>query len=123
METKNNAIIIGLLILIFGLGVGYFAGTSTVVNRMSIQKMYTGSGMHGIMGEMMKNLEGKTGDELDKAFLDGMIIHHEGAIEMAETILALTKRSELIKLGNEIITAQTQEVKMMKEWRRNWFSQ
>jgi uncharacterized protein (DUF305 family) len=64
---------------------------------------------------------GKTGDTLDKAFLDEMIVHHEGAIEMATILLAGTKRPELIKLGNDIIVAQTREVQMMKEWRSQWF--
>ena len=68
-------------------------------------------------------LEGKTGDELDKAFLAEMIVHHEGAVQMAQTLLKGTKRPELIKLGNDIITAQTGEIQMMKQWQRDWFNQ
>lgn len=122
METKNNVVVIGLLTLILGLGIGYFAGTSTTANKMPYQGRTSG-GMHSAMGEMMIGLEGKTGDDLDEAFLDGMIVHHEGAVEMAEALLAGTKRPELIKLGNDIIAAQTQEIEMMREWRRNWFNQ
>lgn len=79
------------------------------------------SDMHGVMGGMMMGLEGKTGDALDEAFLSEMIVHHEGAVQMAQTLLQGTKRPELIKLGNDIITAQTQEIQMMKEWRKTWF--
>ncbi len=121
METKNNnVLIIGLITLILGLGIGYFVGTS----RPSFQQMSssTSSGMHGAMGGMMVGLEGKSGDALDLAFLDGMIVHHVGAVDMATLLLQGTKRPELIKLGNEIITAQTQEIGMMKEWRKIWFN-
>lgn len=120
MENKNNVLTIGLLAIILGLVIGYFVGTS----RPSYQQVpvSTTSGMHGAMGGMMAGLEGKTGDALDLAFLDGMIIHHEGAVEMAQALLKGTKRPELIKLGNDIITAQTGEIQMMKEWRKMWFN-
>ena len=60
---------------------------------------------------------------MDRAFLNGMIIHHEGAVEMAQTLLKETKRPELLRLGNDIVSAQTQEIQMMKEWRKAWFNQ
>ncbi|MDP3988900.1 MAG: DUF305 domain-containing protein [bacterium] len=120
-NTKNNVLVIGLLTLILGLTIGYFVGTI----RPTYQQMpiSTSSGMHGAMSGMMMDLSGKTGDALDLAFLDGMIVHHEGAVEMAQALLKETKRPELIKLGNDIITAQTGEIKMMGEWRKAWFNQ
>ncbi len=120
-NTKNNVLVIGLLTLIVGLLIGYFVGTSRLAPQQSAVSM--SSGMHGAMGGMMMGLEGKTGDALDLAFLDEMIVHHQGAIEMAQTLLRGTKRPELIKLGNDIITAQTGEIQMMKEWRKAWFNQ
>ena len=80
------------------------------------------SGMHGAMDGMTGGLAGKTGDALDEAFLDGMILHHEGAVRMAEQLLTETKRPELIKLGNDVVTAQTKEIEMMKDWRTEWFT-
>ncbi len=119
-ETKNNVLIIGLLTLMLGLVVGYFIGT----NHSSYQQMpsSTSSGVHGAIDGMMSGLEGKTGDALDLAFLDGMIVHHEGAVEMATLLLQETKRPELVKLGNDIITAQTQEIATMKQWLKDWFN-
>lgn len=117
METKNNVIVIGLLTLILGLVIGYFVGMGQNTPQLAIN-----TGMHDAMSEMTMGLEGKTGDALDEAFLDGMIIHHEGATEMAQTLLQGTKRPELIKLGNDIITAQMGEIKMMEQWRKEWFN-
>src|SRR3989344_8527744 len=128
METKNNAIIIGLLALILGLGIGYFTGANNFAYQMPFGiagKSCPGAdwnnegGMHGAMGGMMTGLYGKTGDELDEAFLDGMIVHHEGAVEMAQVLLKNTKRTELVKLGNDIIAAQMQEIEMMQGWRKS----
>ena len=49
------------------------------------------------MADMGKMLEGKTGDALDKAFLEGMIPHHQGAIDMAR-YLEQSARPELQEL-------------------------
>lgn len=129
METKTNVVIIGLLILILGLSIGYFAGTSMATNTAPVMthQMPDGSTMSGDMQSAMDGmtmaLQGKTGDELDKAFIDGMIVHHEGAVAMARTLLAGTRRPELAKLGNDIIAAQTGEIEMMQQWRRDWFGE
>jgi uncharacterized protein (DUF305 family) len=77
--------------------------------------------MQEMMHEMNATLEGKVGDELDQAFLNEMIVHHEGAVEMAQLLLKGTKRPELIKLANDIISAQNTEIEMMKKWNQEWF--
>lgn len=127
-NVKNNPLIVGLLTLILGLMIGYYAGTNTRGNSANMGRCQAGAdkgadykGMHGAMRGMTMDIDGKSGDELDEAFLEGMIIHHEGAIEMAETLLEETERPELIQLGNDIITAQTDEIDMMEEWLTEWF--
>lgn len=84
--------------------------------------MHGGSGMS--MDEMMKGmmmgLEGKTGLAFDQAFLSEMIVHHQGAVEMARQVLTTSKRPELIKLANDIIKAQEAEIEMMKKWQTEW---
>ena len=77
--------------------------------------------MGSMMDGMMAGLNGKTGEEFEKAFLAEMIIHHEGAVVMAEAVLKNSKRPELIKLANDIITAQKGEITMMKQWQKSWF--
>ncbi|RJQ36436.1 DUF305 domain-containing protein [Candidatus Parcubacteria bacterium] len=119
MEPINNGLVIGLLTLILGLVIGYVAGTTAAAKNVPYPSASIPSGMHGAMSGMMADLDGRTGAALERAFLDGMIVHHEGAVEMARTLLAGTKRPEFIKLANDIIAAQANEIDMMRQWRRN----
>lgn len=52
----------------------------------------------------------------DADFVRGMIPHHQGAIDMAKTVLAFGKDPDVKKLAEEIIKAQEGEIAMMTEW-------
>lgn len=78
--------------------------------------------MHAVMDGMTASLEGKTGDAFDQAFLDEMIVHHQGAIDMAEQVLATSTRPELRTLAEAIIAAQSTEIKMMQDWLSTWYT-
>lgn len=56
-----------------------------------------------------------TGDP-DVDFMQGMIPHHQGAIDMAEIVLKHGKDPETRKLAEGIIAAQTSEIAFMKAW-------
>jgi uncharacterized protein (DUF305 family) len=64
---------------------------------------------------------GPAGANYDLRFLDSMIPHHQGALVMAQEVLAKSKRPELIKLANGIITDQKKEIAQMKLWRKQWY--
>lgn len=127
METKNNNTIYIVGALVLGLLAGYLVwGTDPRGGEMHMMSDGTmmhdeEMGMEAMMHDMMMGLEGKTGDEFDKAFLSEMIVHHEGAVDMANAVLATSKRPELVKLANDIISAQTKEISMMKSWLSDWF--
>src|SRR3989344_140893 len=72
------------------------------------------------MNEMTDQLKQKSGDDFDKAFVEMMIAHHEGAVDMAELIPSRAKHNEIKTLGEAIITAQTKEISDMKQWQKNW---
>lgn len=50
----------------------------------------------------------------DKAFLEGMILHHEMAIMMAQQVLTLNPRAEVASFAQAVIDAQTSEVEQMQ---------
>ena len=72
------------------------------------------------MSEMTEQLKNKTGDDYDKAFIEMMISHHEGAIDMAELSASRAKHDEIKQLSQAIITAQDKEIADMKQWQRDW---
>ena len=81
----------------------------------------TSSSMNSMsMDDMTADLRKKTGDEYDKAFIASMIVHHEGAVEMAKLSMANAKHDEIKKLSEAIITAQEKEIAEMKQWQRDW---
>ena len=77
---------------------------------------------HGGLGmqDMIEALKGKTGDEFDKTFVELMIEHHQGAIDMANLVKTNAKHQEVKDLAQNIISAQTQEIEMMQKWQKDW---
>ena len=56
----------------------------------------------------------------DRAFIDMMIPHHEGAVTMAKEELSRGKNPTLRGLAEDIVAAQEREIAQMREWREEW---
>ncbi len=115
----NTTVIAAVVALIIGFGGGYVVTdkkTPTVGHEMS-----DGSTMSDAMADMTAALEGKTGDEFDKSFITEMITHHEGAVAMAEQALLQAKHTEIKKMAQDIIDAQTREITTMRGWLQSWY--
>lgn len=131
MIMNNKAIGIAVLALVLGLGAGYALAGGRDRDRLpyGMHRMGDGSmmadrrmGMEDMMEGMNAALAGKTGDAFDAAFIDEMIVHHQGAVRMAEAALASAKRQEIKDLARGIIDAQEKEIAQMQEWRRTWYA-
>lgn len=59
--------------------------------------------------------------EMDQAFIDMMVPHHEAAVEMAKIAQDRAAREELRTLADAIIAAQKGEIEQLRDWRRAWF--
>lgn len=121
--------VIGLLggVIIAGSAAGYAVNNNIkgMMRMMGVEKeMVRPERVQNHMGmsmsEMSKELKNKMGDDFDKAFIEMMVAHHEGAVDMAKLIPLRAKHEELRKLGENIISAQTKEIGDMKEWQKNW---
>jgi uncharacterized protein (DUF305 family) len=55
-------------------------------------------------------------EDADIAFIQGMIPHHRGAVEMANIILQHGDDEEAKALARDIIAAQEKEIAWMKSW-------
>lgn len=76
---------------------------------------------HGGMNHNMAMDLGPADADYDLRFIDAMIPHHQGALEMAEALLQKSTRPELKQLATAIIKAQKQEINEMKQWRITWY--
>lgn len=59
--------------------------------------------------------------ELDQAFIDMMVPHHQSAVEMANIALDRADHPELRSLAQDIIAAQEPEIEQLRQWRQSWF--
>ena len=62
----------------------------------------------------METLEKATGEEFDRMFLEMMIEHHKGAIEMAEAELEDGEFADAQAMARDIIDAQQSEIEEME---------
>jgi uncharacterized protein (DUF305 family) len=81
---------------------------------------HSAMGMMGEMDAMTAELEPLSGDAFDKKFLELMIEHHMSAVGMARPGLKNALHSEVKKLVQDIITAQTSEIAQMRQWQKDW---
>ena len=57
----------------------------------------------------------------DAQFIDMMVPHHQGAVEMAKIAQQRAEHPEIAQMAEAIITAQESEIGQMKAWRLAWF--
>ena len=69
---------------------------------------------------MLEDL-GPADAEFDLRFMNAMIAHHQGAINMAQDALSKSKRPEIKQLSQQIATSQQAEIEQMKQWRQAWY--
>lgn len=111
METKS---------LLFGL-IGFFLGGLVVsVAATTFDKPNTTSDTSMTMDQMVDSLKDKRGDEFDKAFIAGMIAHHQGAVEMAKIAENNARHDEIKKMSRAIISTQNDEIEQMMQWQNEW---
>jgi uncharacterized protein (DUF305 family) len=68
------------------------------------------------MAAMMKNMMVPYSGDPDFDFIKGMIPHHQGAIDAAKVALQYAKDPEVLKLAQDIATAQKGEIAFMNDW-------
>ena len=82
---------------------------------MEMGSMDHSSMMGGMLSlEEIDTLGQLRGAEFDKAWAKGMIAHHEGAIAMANDVLANGKNREILALANAVVSGQSAEIKTLK---------
>jgi len=102
----------GILVVVAALLVACGAASSPSAPSTAVP------GMAGMDHSTMPN----TSDTpYDARFIDSMIVHHEGAIAMAQQALETTERPEIRQLAEAIVSAQQTEIAQMRTWRSAWY--
>lgn len=74
-------------------------------------------GMDGMLSdEQLDELRAATGDDAVRLFLEQMIAHHEGAIEMGRDVLDDGRHPDVRAFAERMIDAQQAEIDTMREW-------
>jgi uncharacterized protein (DUF305 family) len=119
--------IIGVLAFTVGIGSGFMLDSDTEDITDSLTEATAPSEVYGKMQkdvtltEAAEKLQAKSGEAQDIAFLESMIAYHEGAVNMAKAVVTETKRPEIKKEAEDIISTQTSEITLMKEWLNKWY--
>ena len=81
----------------------------------SMMTDHSGHSMGGMLTEEeFSKLESSFGVTFDTLFLEGMIAHHEGALDMARMIKDTTTQ-EVNSFGLNVVEVQSEEIREMKE--------
>lgn len=65
--------------------------------------------------EEMAKLRSLDGGAAETLFLQLMIRHHEGGVQMAEALIKLSSREEVVRLAKKIVSGQSGEIKLMTD--------
>ncbi|QDG89500.1 DUF305 domain-containing protein [Pseudarthrobacter sp. NIBRBAC000502770] len=91
-------------------------GWLTGWNVPTMMSDHSGHGMAGVVDDDgINKLKSASGTEAARLFLQQMIGHHEGAIDMAQQEISAGKFPDAVKLGHDIVAAQQAEITQMKQ--------
>ncbi|MPV37877.1 DUF305 domain-containing protein [Georgenia subflava] len=86
------------------------------IEPMGGMEGHGGMEMDGMsQGEAMAELEGLSGTDFDRRFLELMTAHHQGAVTMAEEELADGENPQALELAQTIIDDQQAEIAQMEQ--------
>jgi uncharacterized protein (DUF305 family) len=66
------------------------------------------------MEEMMRNMHGRPTGDIDRDFVQEMIPHHQGAVDMAKALMKAGHDERLKRLAQEIVITQEDEITVMR---------
>ncbi len=66
--------------------------------------------------KMHRDMDIKMTGDADVDFVQGMIPHHQGAVDMAKIVLQYGADPQIKKMAQEIIAAQEKEIAMFRTW-------
>ncbi len=99
-------------------------GGSTGVGSSGDENMDHGGESGNVKGTghgMSSGMVMEDGAFSDEAFIDAMVPHHEGAVEMAEVAMKTAEHEEIRRLSEDIVSAQEAEITQLKSIKQEEF--
>ena len=101
MEVKNMKKLLGILVLIFVVTVGFSGVVSAADGHSkSVKKQHKYS---------------------DKHFIEHMVPHHKEAVQMSNIASYRAEHREIKQLTRNIKSAQNKEIREMNQWYKKWY--
>ena len=97
------------------------SNSSMNMNGMDHNSMPMNSNM-SMDHSAMKSSPNAASQPYDLQFIDTMIAHHKGAVDMAKMVEGKTQNPDIKKFAAQIIADQEKEISQMKDWREKWFA-
>lgn len=143
---NTNTVLVALVALLVG-GIGGYALNAQTNDHWGLGMMSWESGADGMMGMhrisdgSRASNDGAVGmgrmNEMngmnqmmdmmvssEREFIEGMIPHHQEAVDTAKEVIARGGTTpEILQLVENIVAAQEAEIAQMKEWYRDWYGQ
>jgi uncharacterized protein (DUF305 family) len=123
---KNKTLIYSLVSLVTGISL---TGILLINQKQAIGESSTLLGQNTQNSPNTPNSPGRgmgmgmgmNQEQKDQHFIQMMIPHHQGAVDMANLALAKAQNPELKTLAEAIKTSQAMEINQMKEWYKQWY--
>lgn len=109
--------------VIYGL-VGLFAGGAITALLMTYNIQAPNPGFNAappIIPTTFVSSQVSITNPIDRHFIERMIPHHEGTVDMAELALSRAQHPEIKTLANAIKESQTQEIQQIRTWYQQWY--
>jgi hypothetical protein len=90
------------------------SGTLPLYNQVNSSEAPFLSENEAAMTKMMADMTVKPTGDVDRDFVEMMVPHHQGAIDMAQAVLRYGHNEQLRRLAQEIIVTQQQEITAMR---------
>lgn len=114
-SNQSRTAIRGLSLAVAGLLAGA-SGVALAQQAPIVQPGAPGKPVHVLTVEDATKLAGTTHAPGDVTFMQGMIVHHQQAVDMAALVKGRTNNSDIVALAGRIDASQADEMKFMREW-------
>jgi len=88
--------------------------------RLGVALLVSALGTAVLIGTVLAVTQRQTAS-FDAQFIDMMVPHHQGAVEMATIARQRAEHPEIAEMAGGVIAAQEAEIGQMKAWRLEWF--